>query len=547
MGKVKESFSKTYVNVKEKWTGIAGRTRVVILAAVGVVLVSAIVITAVLNRPQHDILTTAATAAEATQIQQVLAGASPPITDVQVTRNHDIIVPSSDKTRAWVALNEAGLPSRGQNNDIWNTGVGMFSTETQMRETQKQQLQQNIMDYLSEIPQVRSSRVILYIPKTKNYVMVENREESSASVAVTLEPGQVLTRTQIDGIHRFVQTAVPGLKAENITVNDGGAIPLIASGDGLSPGEEFAIESQKLAWQAGFKMLLADNLKAQVTPMLDTVYGPGNYALSVNAVLEFSEGATVEEVQYTPVVGDTSGIIRDIVTQYGAGGQAGEGGVVGNFPNADIAPGYPTLYEIMAGEEFYQEFLQTINYEINERRTFFNDNGLRIASITASLVVNSEPLLQPREDAWRQIIANGIGTPLENVVVDAMVFPLQATPGPGGQGAARDTTRDVFIFVLIAGALVVILAFMGLMTSGRKKRQIRYRGAVPAGDGMGGYLRDDTFQPMHPEPESFDLPSLLDENETKDVVLKREIKEFSKSNPEIIAQLIRTWFREDEP
>jgi flagellar biosynthesis/type III secretory pathway M-ring protein FliF/YscJ len=34
-------------------------------------------------------------------------------------------------------------------------------------------------------------------------------------------------------------------------------------------------------------------------------------------------------------------------------------------------------------------------------------------------------------------------------------------------------------------------------------------------------------------------------NETREQNLKRQVKEFSASNPEIVAQLLRAWMKED--
>ena len=46
----------------------------------------------------------------------------------------------------------------------------------------------------------------------------------------------------------------------------------------------------------------------------------------------------------------------------------------------------------------------------------------------------------------------------------------------------------------------------------------------------------------------FELQSLSgDENEaSRDALLKKEIRDFSTSNPEIVAQLIRTWMKGEE-
>ncbi|MCL2037209.1 MAG: hypothetical protein FWG83_07510 [Oscillospiraceae bacterium] len=542
MDKVKESFSKTFISVKEKWGGLAGRTRVVILAATGAVLVSAIIITLILNRPEQAILCKAGSAEEVTQIQVALAAAN--ITDVQVTRNNEIIVPDNVKGAALVALSEAGLPRPGQNTDVYDSGIGMFSTDREHREKQKHQLEEDIRGYLREIPEVSTARVNLTIPETKNFVMIENRAESRASVAVTLN--KPLSRKQINGIHNYILNAVPDLKLQNISVTDGSGIPLIVTdGEDDDAAAALALQQQRLAMEVALKIQVAEDARDVVVPFLDKILGSENYAFSVSAKVNTSDDHEVELVEYTPIVGLDGGIARDILEQFAAGYTSESGQPLGTFLNSDIAPDYPTLTDIQAGNEVYTEFQRKINYEINERRESFRNNGLRIDEITASLVINSENIPLAEEESWKELIAQAVGTSPDNVAFATRVFTLQPSPLPTTPGSSpADTLRKWLIFVLIAiVVLIVIQVLLAVLTSGKRKRVIRYRGAVTAD---GGYIRDDSYQPLSLEPEGFDLPSLLDDNETKDVVLKREIKEFSKSNPEIIAQLIRTWFREDE-
>jgi flagellar M-ring protein FliF len=545
MDKFKESFSKGYTNIKEKWTGIAGRTRTIILAVTGVILVSAILITVVLNRPQPAVLCVVSSETEAHQIAGVLANSNIIAT---VTRNNEVIIPDARQLGpARVVLTQNNLPTRGQNNDVWNNAIGMFTTESVANEAKKHQYQQWIMDYLVHIDDVESARVILNIPQTKNYVLVQGRDPSSASVAVTLRPGRALSQAQINGITNFVTTSVPGLTNDNVTVTDGNGVPLIAT-DGISDFEDIAARQQRLSLEFGYKTLMSDTAQAQLVPMFSRVFGEHGFEFAVNVVLDNRDDVLVEEEIFTPVVGLDEGIIRNVLRQHAAGYTANEGLPVGTFGNSDIAPDYPTLTDIQAGGDVYLEWQEKIEYEINRRHETFRDNGLRVEKISASLIFNSEAITEYERDEWRRLIADGIGADVDNVSVMTKVFPPPPTPGIDGRTGPGEAFRDVLIWVIIVlGLFLIVILVLMLLTSGRKKRHIRYRGAIPAADGMGGYLRDDSFQPLPSEPEGFDLPSLLDENETKDVVLKREIKEFSKSNPEIIAQLIRTWFREDEP
>jgi flagellar M-ring protein FliF len=542
MDKIKESFSKGYVNIKEKWTSIAGRTRTIILAVTGVIVVSAIIITVILNQPEQTVLVTPNTSAEAQRVVAVLAEYD---ISARVGRNNDVILADSRQLNAArVRVNENRLVSRGQNNDVWNLGVGMFTTETQMTETQKHQSQQWIMDYLESIDEIDQAWVVLNIPKTKNYVMVDNRGQATASVGLTLKPGRTLTRQQIAGITSWVSAAV-GIEEDNVSINNGSGVRLIAS-DGLSLSEELDYEHAKLQMQSDTMKMIANDTKMAAEVFLTPVLGAENFSITVGASLNFSTDGEVSIVEYGDV-----GVVRDIIERYVAGGIMGEGGVVGTWGNSDIAgaPNYPTLIDIAEGSEAYIEWENRRNYEIDERRTFFKDTGLRIEELTVALVINQiAPLTIAEQNEWQELVAFAVRTTPDRVSVRAHPFPTPPTVGPPERPTPGEAMRDILIWIIIIlGVLLIALFMLALLTSGRKKRHIRYRGPVTVADGMGGYLRDDSFQPMPSEPDGFDLPSLLDENETKDVVLKREIKEFSKSNPEIIAQLIRTWFREDEP
>ena len=72
-------------------------------------------------------------------------------------------------------------------------------------------------------------------------------------------------------------------------------------------------------------------------------------------------------------------------------------------------------------------------------------------------------------------------------------------------------------------------------------------GADPTYGGMGGAY-SPTGSGSMPGDADFEVQSLSGpENEnSRDAVLKKEIREFSKSNPEIVAQLIRTWMKSEE-
>ncbi|MDR0198030.1 MAG: flagellar M-ring protein FliF [Oscillospiraceae bacterium] len=543
MEKIKETLGKIFGPLKEKWSGIAGKTRIVILAVAGVVVVSAIILTVILNRSGYTVLYRASSLAEANEVAAVLSGLGH--ADTRISSSNEILVPANTEGDLRWQLSLQGYPrSSNFNNDVWNTSVGMFSTETEKRMADKLQLQSWLMAQLGTIPEVESAMVILNIPDTPGYVLTENKKESSASVKLNLKTGKTLDAKQINGIYNIVRTAVPELKQENITIADGNGITLAYS-DMNDSGDNLQLKQQMYAIEHGYTELVTESFKVNLDGLLKGIFS--DYNLAVNVKIDYSDKVT-EEKTYTPIVGLDGGIVRNIVEKYAAGGLLDEGATVGTFPNADIAaPDYPTVYQIAAGNDFYTDWNREINYEINQKIEQFTENGMRVVDVSAAVVVNSTALPPADVQLWTELIANSLGTIPANVSFAAMPFPPQASPGMGGPGAGGDSTRNLLIYIIIClGALLIVLFTLAIMTSGsKKKRQVSYRGAPPVISGASqGFTREE-LQPAA-EPEGFELPSLLEESETKDVVLKREIREFSRSNPEIVAQLIRTWLRSDE-
>ena len=42
-----------------------------------------------------------------------------------------------------------------------------------------------------------------------------------------------------------------------------------------------------------------------------------------------------------------------------------------------------------------------------------------------------------------------------------------------------------------------------------------------------------------------DIPSLSAEEDTKEVAIRREISDFAKNSPEIVAQLLKNWMKDE--
>jgi flagellar M-ring protein FliF len=455
-----------------------------------------------------------------------------------------------DNARMQLAMQ--GFPKSTYNYNIWNDGVGMFSTDAERKEIQRQQLEQNIRATLRSLTPVQDALVTVHPSEQNRYVMSTDRRLASASVTLTIHQGVRLTSAQIEGIHNLVLTSVPELTRENLRIQNQDGITLIAD-DANNAEASLALDMQRMNMQFEFQRTMENRLRASVEELLSGTVR--DFRVAVNVRLNFSEWER-QTLEYEGVNIDEAGFqhgVVDFEEKLVAWNAIDiDGGLVGTTTNADISPDYPTWIG-GEGNEAYFERSEYTKYLVNEYNTFARSNGFDVEMINVAVQIDEGVLSQDQIDEYRMLLANTVGTSVEYVSVRPTNFLLEApTPTPGVGGASP--VRNMLIFIIISlGALLIILFMLAIMSSGSKKRRMikarasAYAGATPTFDdvSMGGF---NTFEtPQEEEQEQIKLQSLLGgEGETRDALLKNEIREFAKTNPDIVAQLIRTWIREGD-
>ncbi|MDR2532485.1 MAG: flagellar M-ring protein FliF [Oscillospiraceae bacterium] len=548
MDKAKDVLKKLYVFIKDKWSAANKNARIVTLAVAAAMLVAAVTLIALSSRTEFTVLYTGVSADEMSEIATALGG-------MGVTARIDgqtISIPRdvSDSVRMDLAIQ--GFPKAAFNYDIWHDNVGMFSTDADRKELQRQQLEWNLRATLRSLNDVIDANVMITPPVMDNAVLPSNREPARASVTLNIRPGASLKQNQIEGIRRIIMTAVPGLDLENLGLFNQVGVELIP--DDISNAEtQLALNMQKINWQNEFRRRFQEDLKNNIESLIEGTVR--DFRVAVNVVLDFSEwerrsttyeGANVDEN------GFQHGIIdyEELMIALNAIGEGGN--LVGTTINSDISPGYPTLEDLQDAEVFY-EYANRIQYKVDEYHTLANSNSFSIEQITIGVQIDEgNALPQDEIDIWRQLIARAAGTDIEDVSVRTTNFILSPAP-PLIPPPAPSPVRNLLVFIIISlGALLIILFMLAIMSSGSKKRRlIRARAAAYQGAGassvddydLGAYSFN---KQQEEETEEIKIQSLLGagEGETRDALLKNEIREFAKTNPDIVAQLIRTWIRE---
>ncbi|POZ63377.1 flagellar M-ring protein FliF [Chromobacterium alticapitis] len=189
-----------------------------------------------------------------------------------------VLVPDADLARARmqlaakgvVAQLPAGLELLDKNDPL---GVSQFVQDVRFRRGLEGELAQSIM----ALDPVKSARVHLSLPRSTSFVTVGG-EKGSASVVVTLKPGQQLSNEQIAAVVKLVAGSVSSLEPSQVTLVDQAGQLLsgrIDLGDGSlaandnEAAKRFRQEALQNARDLLAPALGADNFKLSVTADVD--------------------------------------------------------------------------------------------------------------------------------------------------------------------------------------------------------------------------------------------------------------------------------------
>lgn len=542
--------------IKEKWTGFSKAIKIMIIAIPVAIIAIIIILSIILSHKDRGVLFSGLTTAEAGEI--VTAINSLGVTDVTLRDNGDIVVPTENIDSLRMQLSVQGYPKNAKNYDIWNDGVNLWSTDTDKRELQRQQRETNIAATLRNLDVVASATVTLDIPKTRDYVITETKEVPRCSVLLKLRSDDELTNAEVRGIFRLVETSVENLTIDNISVTDtlGRSYMWISEEEELNGQKDLSgvpVARKRLQ----FLSELQNAITGELRDSLATVYGDKNYTVNVSATLNY-DAKKVESTEYVPVDGTNTGVLDHDQHVIAYDRLDTSGNVIGTTPNADLSPDYPTIEGLVDGQDYYYRKDEN-QYDVTNIKTTIEKDGYSIDRLTVGVAINRTNLTDGERDQIREWVAAAAGTDIANVAVHNEAFALTTnngtTVGDGSLGIYTrpvDTFRNTLLFVVIGlGVLLVLLLIASLFVSKSRKRKIRRRQelalAAAQASGGDGYSGNAQNTAETPQEVDFNIASLTEEagKDSRETILKREIADFAKTNPEIVASIIKNMLRDE--
>lgn len=529
-------MKETLTSVLEKIKSFVGKLSKKTLALIGValaaILVVAVVIVVTIKNQPYAPLFTNLTTSELTSILTYLDTAA--VTDYRV-EGDSILVPQAQEAGLKAQLIMQGYPKSGLAYGTYLGNVSALSTDADRRAALLFDLQDRLGAVIRCLDGVKDANVTIALGQDRSYVLdVTNMVSASASVVVTMQDGQLLSDSQAGAIRNLVSKSVSGLEIDNISLTD-------SMGNEYSGGDGAAAMNSYSTLKLSLEERENNKARTEIMKVLVPLYGEENIRVAVNCTVDVSERVgeyskiTSPEgaVPGTGVIGSevySNEIIR--------GGEAAVGGAVGTTTNSDL-PGYVEAQLPLDGTESYAGNNGNKEYRFDENNEQIRYMAGTMTDMMVSVTINGttagnvdlQPLIAHIGTAAR-ITAEQRDTKI-SVLVQPFYSPDQPVVPPD-----IAALPDWAIYAAIGGTalfLVLLILILILRSKSRKKKAARMRAATEAAA--------LSFMPGVQSPEGADIMTVRTE---KSMELRKEVRTFAENNPEIAAQLVRTWLRGGE-
>ncbi len=506
--------------------------KVIAGAVVAIVLVGMLSLTLMSSKPEMKVLYANLASDDASSIVAKLKEQRIPYE--LAAEGTAIMVAGGNVHETRLALASDGLPrGGGVGFEIFDkTSLGTTDFVQHLNYTRA--LQGELARTISSFQKIKAARV--HVAQAKESVFVEDAKPPTASISITLNGRDKLSKNEIKAIVNLVGSAITGLSEENITLVDtAGHLLFRKEGDS---------DSMMSATQLEYQRKIETSMRRKLETMFEEVVGVHKVIARVSADVDFNHVDIAEEA-YDPEVQ----VVRSeqlLAENDGAGDpQEGIPGVKGQLA---------TFTEAGKGGDGAGGFSRrnvTKNYEISRTTTRTKKAIGQIRKLSVAIMVDGHyeevekdgkfsREYAPRTDeevaSFLIMARNTVGFDIDRgdtVEVKSMPFHLSQYIEP--KQDAFDKYKGlvsqlalplVLLLVAIGFVMFVVKPFFRLMT----QQQLAAQQAADQAE--------KDLQPEEEGDEDFSLTPLGMSD-------KERIYKLAQSDPDRAADLVRRWLRED--
>ncbi len=479
-------------------------------------------------------------------------------------KNGTILVPKDEENALRMDLANMGYPKSAPNYDFFTSNTDVMTTDYEKKTIEKYQLNQRLEAVIKTLDGVKNANVTISIPEENSYAWSQDSAKATASVSVTLYGDNSLNSKQVNGIKQLVSKSVPNLTVENVAVID------TSSGEELGSTSDGSSQVDLSQFKRTIEKAYENDVESSVMKVLGPVFGASNVGITAKSVMDVDKKVQ-EIITYKPssetgntgVVGESSQATEQERASSAAGGAAGA------ETNSDITT-YPGV--TVDGNTIYAKDQNSYKYLVSQVKEQVQGDAASIKDMTISVVINQEMMNDTQRTQVASLVAHAAAIDPSKVVVYNAPFAEKTTTETASNGLITPEMTRILIFVGIGAAALLLLIVVLLTVSRARKRK------MVAAEGEEIPLPEDFYEltpvsGQNPEevaevdPEAVAKEKAKKEAEDvlrskrealealeksrevqsgKEQVLRGKLKDFAAQNPEIAAQLIRTWLRGDD-
>lgn len=494
-----------------------GQKAVTIAAVLGALLIG-LVYMVMSGKPTYSVLFSDLQPQDAASITSVLQSNHVPY---QLENGGStILVPQNDVDQERLAAAQAGLPAQSTVGLSLLDKEGLTTSQLTQQADYLQAIQGELEQTIDGIGGVASSQVNVAEPANQTFAL-GGTKPTGASVLVTLDQGRTLSQGEVQAIVHLVSSSVPGLNASNVTVADNNGNLLAGPGTSGTAAQNGQTTSYDASTQA--------KIQSYLTP----IFGAGNSAVQVNAMLNFNK---VRSTTHQLVPSQTgapqsfcTGTSKSSTTYTGSG--TPPGGVAGTV----------TTPANTGGTGNYSQTSNNQNCETSTKTETVTQAPGTVVNQSVAVLVNSKAVPAGTNMAT---IRSGISAaanlrPTRGDVLSVTVAPFSTAAARQAAAAAKAASAGSKLSMtsMIKDAIpllaVLLLIFLIWRSSKRKRAQ-------PSDVALDPSLLA-SLGPVEIEPH----PTMEIPRPVAPIVQRpqasAEIEEFIDTQPDEVASVLRSW------
>lgn len=538
MENVGGQLKKLLADLKAMWAKLDKKKQRIAMIAAGGLLVFIVGITLILNlgNAGYEILYTGMDNSESASVYAALQSMDNPIA-ARMNGKGEVEVPSKDKDRALVELAIQGIPKSGLPYDIFPGSGSLTSTDLEKRKQIEYQLQNRLQDTLKQFNDIKSAVVTLSLATGNNKVWETQASKSTASVSLHLRPGVTFGKDNVSAVKVLVASSVGyTMDPKDVKIIDAATSLNLLGREDSSLGLEGEME------RLGYQDEIDSRYASKVANIVSLIIPAENFRVNSSIKIDFDKMITESKEYLTsPDSNNNSGILQhEIGTGVMNPGNL-SGGLPGEENNTDTPPGYyvdnngdgvPDVVDYSVDKEY------AISYILNQIEK--NQAKILQEDSTISVFIKGEI----DEDVREKLIdsaAGATGLPLANISVQSVGDIPTLDPGiPAGGFKLEGTTLYIMIGI-VAGLLLLILLLL-ILSSKSKKKKLAKAAADAAASNVQIFTSGGSEKELEERKRQIQDAALRSKNEN---AIADEVREFAKQNPQITANLLRSWLKED--